>query len=107
MTDLASAGDSGIEGVITVSPARPGPIREGESGKAPVANTAFVVKKGDEKVASFTTDAAGHFRLILPAGHYIVGREDTGAAIGHWQFEVDVASDKMVSVAWTGDSGMR
>ncbi len=107
MPEITSAGDSGVEGVITVSPARPGPIRKGESNQAPVADTAFVVKKGDEKVAAFTTDATGHFRVMLPAGHYIVYREDTGVSIGHWQFEVDVSADKMASVQWTGDSGMR
>jgi hypothetical protein len=107
MSQIVRATDSGIEGIISVSPARPGPTRVGEPDKVPVANTAFVVKQGDEKVTSFTTDAAGHFRLTLPPGHYIVTREEPGAAIGHWHFEVDVASGKMASVNWTGDSGMR
>jgi hypothetical protein len=107
MSQIVHATDSGIEGIISVSPARPGPTREGEPDKMPVANTAFVVKQGDEKVTSFTTDAAGHFRVTLPPGHYVVTREEPGAAIGHWHFEVDVASGKMASVNWTGDSGMR
>lgn len=107
MAETVPAADTGIEGVISVSPARPGPQREGEPDKAPVANTTFVVKLGEEKVASFTTDAAGHFHVTLPPGHYVVTREETGAAIGNWRFEVDVASGKMASVNWTGDSGMR
>ncbi len=107
MAETAPASDNGIEGVISVSPARPGPQRMGEPDKVPVANTTFVVKQGEERVTSFTTDASGHFRVALPPGHYVVTREGPGAAIGHWQFEVDVASGKMASVNWTGDSGMR
>ena len=107
MTGTAPAADTGIEGVINVSPSRPGPQREGMPSKAPVANTTFVVKQGEKTVTSFTTDAAGHFRVTLPPGHYIVTREDAGARIGRWSFEVDVASGKMATVDWTGDSGMR
>ncbi len=106
MSGTVPAADTGIEGVINVSPARPGPQREGMPSKMPLANTAFVVKQGDEKVTSFTTDAAGHFRVTLPPGHYVVTRE-SGSAIGHWHFEVEVAPGKMASVDWTGDSGMR
>ena len=106
MTGTARAEETGIEGVISVSPARPGPQREGMSDKVPVANTAFVVKQGEEKVTSFTTDTAGHFRVALPPGHYVVTRENAGA-IGRWRFEVEVAPGKMATVDWTGDSGMR
>ncbi len=106
MTATAPADDTGIEGVISVSPARPGPQQEGAPDKAPVANTTFIVKQGEERVTSFTTDAKGRFRVTLPPGHYIVTRE-TAAAIGHWSFEVEVATGKMATVDWTGDSGMR
>lgn len=105
--DTAPAGDSGIEGVICVSPSRPGPQRADAPSKAPVANTAFVVQKGEAKVTSFTTDAEGHFKVTLPPDHYIVSRADGGAAIGRWRFEVDVVAGKMARVDWTGDSGMR
>lgn len=107
MTGTAPAAGTGIEGVITVSPARPGPQREGMPSKAPVADTKFVVQQGEKTVASFATDATGHFRVILPPGHYIVSREDSGAAIGNWRFEIDVAAGKMATVDWTADSGMR
>jgi hypothetical protein len=66
-----------------------------------------VVKKGDATVASFTTDSGGRFRVLLPPGHYVVTREDPGAAVGHWRFEADVAGGAMTNVNWTGDSGMR
>ncbi len=67
----------------------------------------FAVKKGTEKVATFTTDEKGHFHVILSSGHYIVTREAPQAGIGYWQFEVDVAAGQMASVRWLADSGMR
>ena len=98
---------SGIEGVILVSPNRPGPIRRDVPSQSPAGNVTFVVMQADAKVASLTTDAEGRFRVSLPAGHYIVTREDPGAKIGHWRFEADVKAGEMTSVRWTGDSGMR
>ena len=100
-------GPSGIEGVIMVSPSRPGPIHKDGPSAAPAADLKFVVKKEDATVASFTTDAEGRFHVSLPPGHYTVGREDPGARIGHWHFEVEVVSGSIAKVNWTGDSGMR
>ncbi|MEP6604110.1 MAG: hypothetical protein ABJB69_09200 [Spartobacteria bacterium] len=74
---------------------------------APAPNIRFVVKNGDSEVASFITDAEGRFRIRLAPGHYIVARNDPGAAIGHWRFEADVAANQVTKVEWTGDSGMR
>lgn len=98
---------SGIEGVISVSPSRPGPIRKDGPSTAPAGGIEFVVKRAETRVTSFITDAEGRFRVSLPPGHYTVLREDPGAAIGHWQFEVDVAPGAVQKVNWTGDSGMR
>jgi hypothetical protein len=100
-------GASGIEGVIMVSPSRPGPIHKDRPNAAPAPNVEFVVKNGDTRVTSFTTDAEGRFRVAVPAGHYTVLREDPGARIGHWRFEVDVLPGSIAKVNWTGDSGMR
>jgi hypothetical protein len=100
-------GPSGIEGVIMVSPSRPGPIHKDGPSAAPAPDLKFVVKKEDATVAAFTTDAEGHFHVSLPPGHYTVMREDPGARIGHWQFEVEVVSGSIAKVKWTGDSGMR
>jgi hypothetical protein len=99
--------DSGIEGVISVSPSKPGPIRKGEESVAPVGNMEFVVKNGDMRITSFTTDSEGRFRVSLPPGHYTVLREDSGSRAGHWRFEIDVAAGEFKKVSWTGDSGMR
>ena len=102
-----SSPPSGIEGVILLSPNRPGPIRKDQPNAAPAASVTFVVMKSDERVASLTTDPEGRFRILLPPGHYTVMRDDPGARIGHWRFEAEVKAGEMTNVRWTADSGMR
>lgn len=103
-----SAGESGIEGVITVSPARPGPVRVDEAGSVPLANATFAVEDKNGEVASFTTDDKGHFRSALPPGHYKVSLTGRKSSIGRFgPFEVDVVSGKMTNVQWECDSGIR
>ena len=104
--ETPSPSASGIEGVILVSPSHGGPIREDVPSTAPVPMTKFAVKKENETVASFTTDAQGRFRISLPPGHYVVVKEDAGR-IGRWRFEVDVVAGEIKKVQWTADSGMR
>jgi len=106
-TQTPTPGPSGIEGVIMVSPSRPGPIRKDTPSAAPAGSIQFFVKKEDARVASFTTDAEGRFRVSLPPGHYTILREDPGARIGHWRFEVEVKAGEITKVQWVGDSGMR
>ena len=103
-----SGGESGIEGIITISPARPGPIRANEAGSVPLANATFVVENNNGEVASFTTDEQGRFRASLPPGHYKVSLKGRKSSIGRFgPFEVDVASGKMTNVQWECDSGIR
>ena len=106
-TPTPSPMPSGIEGVIFVSPIRPGPIRKDQPNARPAVNVTFSVVKSDAKVTSLTTDAEGRFRVLLPPGHYTVLRDDPGARIGHWRFEVEVKPGEMTTVSWTADSGMR
>lgn len=96
----------GLEGVIVMAQARPGPLRKDAEPAAPAPNVSFDVLKGDQKVASFTTDAEGHFSVALPPGHYVIDRRDA-SEVGHWRFEVDVAAGEATKVRWTADSGMR
>jgi hypothetical protein len=99
---------TGFEGVITISPIHGGPARIGVPNSRPLANTAFIVKKGDETVASFTTDDRGRFRISLPPDHYTVSIKDGKGGIGrHGPFEVEVTAGQMKQVEWTCDSGMR
>ena len=103
-----SEGQSGIEGVITISPANPGPIRAGAAASVPLANATFVVENQSGEVASFTTDGQGGFRASLPPGHYKVSLKGRKSSIGRFgPFEVDVVSGKMTNVHWECDSGIR
>ena len=102
------AAGTGLEGVIVIAPAHPGPSREGVSDTAPLAHTAFIVQKADATIASFTTDEKGVFRVSLPPGHYTVSQKGPAAKIGHYgPFEVDVAEGHYTKVNWTCDTGMR
>jgi len=99
---------SGIEGVILVGPAMPGPAREGMPESKPVPNVTWTVQNQKGEVASFTTDGEGRFRLSLPPGHYTVTRQKRASGVGHFgPFDVDVAPGKMTTVEWKCDSGMR
>ena len=99
---------SGIEGMITVAPARGGPARAELPDSAPLANVEFAVTNETGQVASFTTDAEGRFHVSLAPGHYSVSKAERKPAVGRFgPFEVDVAAGKMTEVQWRCDSGMR
>jgi len=103
-----SAGESGIEGVITISPANPGPIRADAAASIPLANATFAVGKNNGEVTSFITDEQGRFRVSLPPGHYKISLQGRKTAIGRFgPFEADVAPGKMTKVQWECDSGIR
>jgi hypothetical protein len=103
-----SAGESGIEGVITISPANPGPIRADAPASMPLANATFVVENKNGEATSFTTDGQGRFRLSLTPGHYKVSLQGRKTTIGRFgPFEADVAAGKMTKVQWDCDSGIR
>jgi hypothetical protein len=100
---------SGIEGVITVSPTRPGPIRAGSDvpNAAPLPNAVFTV--GNEKgvVRSFTTDSEGRFQVSLKPGHYVIALAEHRFPRPCGPFEIDVEPAKMTKVEWRCDTGMR
>ena len=103
-----SRAETGIEGVITISPARPGPISADAPSSLPLANSAFVVENQNGEVTSFTTDDQGRFRTLLAPGHYKVSIKGKRLGMGHCgPFEVDVVAGKMAKVQWDCDSGIR
>jgi hypothetical protein len=103
-----SAGESGIEGVITITPAKPGPTRVGDAASAPLPKATFAVEKNDGEVTSFITDEQGRFRVSLPPGHYKISLKGRTTGIGRFgPFEADVAQGKMTNVQWECDSGIR
>jgi len=102
-----SGSETGIEGVITINPARPGPVRA-DAPVSPLANRAFAVENQKGEIASFTTDNEGRFRVSLAPGHYKVSLKGRTSSIGRYgPFEVDVVAGQMTKVQWQCDSGMR
>ncbi len=98
---------TGVEGVVRISPARGGPIRQGEEGSIPLPAVAFAVMKETEQVATFITDAEGRFRIALPPGTYQAAPVSQ-PKIGHYgPFNFEVTEGKVTSVEWLCDSGMR
>ncbi len=107
-TPSPTAGASGIEGVISISPAHGGPERVGIPNSRPLADTEFVVSNESGTAASFKTDEQGRFRVSLGAGHYTISRKGAAKGIGRCgPFEVDVAAAQFSKVEWMCDSGMR
>jgi hypothetical protein len=103
-----SEGQSGIEGVITISPAQAGPTRADAPRSMPLTNATFAVENKTGEVASFTTDDQGRFHASLPSGHYQVLLKGRKSSIGRFgPFEVDVVPGKMTNVQWECDSGIR
>jgi hypothetical protein len=101
-------GQSGIEGTITIGPARPGPAKIDAPDSVPLANATFGVESNNAEVASFTTDEKGHFRTSVPPGQYKVSLKGRKTGIGHFgPFAVDVAPGKITNVQWQCDSGIR
>ena len=99
--------DTGIEGIVKVSPIRPGPIKKGsEVLSAPLPNAIFTVANEKGVVASFTTDGEGRFRVSLSPGHYTASLAENRFPRPCGPFEIDVESGKMTKVEWRCDSGM-
>ncbi len=99
---------TGIEGLIMMSPSHGGPIRQGEDDSRPVASTAFVVSAEDKIVGGFSTDDHGRFQILLPPGRYSVSAKGAKRGVGMYgPFQVEVVAGKMQKVRWECDSGMR
>jgi hypothetical protein len=99
---------SGIEGVISISPIKAGPIRADAPVSKPLPNATFAVENQSGEVASFTTDNEGRFRIALPPGHYKVSLKGRTSSIGRYgPFEAEVTAGRMTKVEWQCDSGIR
>ncbi len=104
--ETPAAPETGLKGVITISPARPGPTREDIPNSAPLANCAFTAKGETGTPILFTTDSEGRSQSLLPAGHYTISMTERRVR-RCGPFEVDIAEGKMTAVDWRCDSGMR
>jgi hypothetical protein len=103
-----SGSETGIEGVITISPTMPGPVRADAPSSQPLADATFVVENQNGEVTSFTTDGQGRFRTSSAPGHYKVSLKGKRTGVGKFgPFEVDVVAGQMTRVQWHCDSGLR
>src|SRR5437016_10703678 len=83
--------ETGIEGVITISPTHGGPTRAGVSNSRPLASTDFSVQnENGEEITSFKTDDQGHFRVVLAPGHYKFKKKGDQKIGFFGPFEADV-----------------
>ncbi len=98
-----------MSGAVTVSPALPGPQREGESGGKPLAGAEVQLRGvGGAIVARGNADANGKFRILAPAGQYDLRIDTHHTRYRHCQGRsVQVADGQIVSVDIACDSGMR
>ena len=103
----ASSLTTGIEGSISVSPIHGGPSRLGETDSAPLAHVAFDVATDAGVVASFTTDAEGHFRVEVPPGRYTVKMHEKKKIGGCGARTVEVTAEGFAKVHWQCDTGIR
>jgi hypothetical protein len=105
----SKAGNTGITGLVLVTPIRPGPIRAGSElpTAAPLPNATFTVTSDSGAVTRFTTDTMGRFKVLLEPGHYVVLLAENRFPKPCGPFEVNVEADKMTNVEWRCDSGMQ
>ena len=100
--------ETGIEGVVTISPSHGGPVRPGIPSSKPLANATFSVANETGVVAEFTTDEQGRFKVALAPGHYRVTKKGQQTKIGRYgPFDVDAVAGQVTKVEWRCDSGMR
>jgi hypothetical protein len=99
---------TGLEGSISLHGISGGPVKQGVPDSKPLANTTFVVKKGDLTITSFATDDQGRFRISLPSGHYTVSKKDWNSRVGFYgPFTVDITAGQIKKVQWNCETGMQ
>ena len=104
----SSEAGTGLEGSISLHSISGGPVKQGVPDSKPLANTTFVVKKGDLTITSFTTDDQGRFRISLPSGHYSISKKDWNSRVGFYgPFPVDITAGQIKKVQWNCDTGMQ
>ncbi|WP_445145231.1 carboxypeptidase-like regulatory domain-containing protein [Dyella sp. Tek66A03] len=100
---------TGVSGMVSLSPARPGPQHAGESDAAPMASVTVQVRKADGQVVARTvTDAQGRFSVQVPAGQYRVEVDVQGAALPRCEIASALVHDgQLTHVRLDCDSGIR
>ena len=105
----ADATESGVKGSVVVSPAHPGPQRAGEAGARPFSDAELQLRDAHGRiVARAKADSKGIFRVLAPAGQYVLQVDTHGALYPRCQSErVQVTDAQLTRVDMVCDSGMR
>ena len=105
----ASAAESGVGGVVTISPARPGPQRIGERSSKPFSGAEVQLRDAaGATVAHAKADASGAFHILVPPGQYQLFIDSRSAVFPRCeQRSVQVVAGQTTPVELNCDSGMR
>jgi hypothetical protein len=106
LKDAVSNAASGIEGQVSIHPMRPH-ATIGRKNIAPFQATVEVLNQLGQSVATFQSDADGHFRIALPPGRYTVRPIASASYPRASQQEVVVESNKYTDMRIVYDSGIR
>lgn len=100
---------TGVSGTVSMSPARPGPQRAGESDAAPYQGVTVQLRDAQGNVvAHATTNTRGHFIVAVPAGSYEVRIDVQHAAFPRCEtVKTTVHANQIAHVTIVCDSGMR
>ncbi|MDE2299681.1 MAG: carboxypeptidase regulatory-like domain-containing protein, partial [Burkholderiales bacterium] len=105
----ANPPQSGVSGRVVVSPARPGPQREGERATFAFSEAAVELRDSQNNVvASAVADAQGQFSMLAPAGNYVVKVNLHGPRFPRCKaVDASVRDGQIARVDIVCDSGMR
>lgn len=97
---------TGLEGTAYRSPTQP-VCRLDEPCRAPFS-AGFEVRQGEQVIARFQSDAAGHFQVSLAPGTYTVVPDASAPLLARSQaHEVTVGSGELTHVELDFDTGIR
>jgi hypothetical protein len=103
----AQRSESGIEGLVTLSPTCPGPQRAGQVCEQPYQATISVLDQRGNVVTRIRSGADGRFRVVLAPGSYTLRPESPGALPRAGELAVTVTAGQFTRVDIRYDSGMR
>jgi len=104
-----NATESGVSGTVVLSPARPGPQRDGEPSSRPLSGAELFLRDAHGRiVARANADSKGYFRVFAPAGEYELHVDTLGALYPRCKAtRAEVTDGQFTNVDVVCDSGMR
>ena len=99
---------SGIEGIVLIGPACPGPVRtDTPCPDQPFQAVISVLNSGEQVVQEIKTAEDGLFRIELPPGTYTLQPQAPNVVTRAADQSVTVEAGQFISVTIVYDSGMR